>query len=115
MRRTGGSGRRASRDVRVTLEYTPLAGVNDTPAAAAALIEWVRTVGPQWLHVNLIPFNPWQGAPHSATPLSGVHAFQSLLSEGGVRSTIRQPRGRDIMAACGQLQSAVNGGGGALG
>ena len=56
--------------------------------------------------VNLIPFNPWPGAPYECSPPDRVKRFSNIIFEAGISAPIRTPRGRDIMAACGQLKSS---------
>jgi 23S rRNA (adenine2503-C2)-methyltransferase len=85
---------------RVTVEYTMLEGVNDRLEQARALVRLL--VGLQ-VHVNLIPFNPWPGSGFSATPRAGLRAFESVLTEAGVSTSVRFSRGRDTGGACGQL------------
>ena len=87
---------------RITFEYVMLKDVNDSPADAREL---ARLLQPIPAKINLIPFNPWPGAPYDTSPPERVKAFANLLSELGYSAPIRQPRGRDIMAACGQLKS----------
>jgi len=88
---------------RITLEYVMLKGVNDSPADARALIRLVRGLPCKF---NLIPFNPWPGAPYEGSSLRTVEGFADQLAEAGLTAPIRMPRGRDILAACGQLKSA---------
>jgi 23S rRNA (adenine2503-C2)-methyltransferase len=85
---------------RVTVEYTMLDGVNDRVEQAPALVRLL--VGLQ-VHVNLIPFNPWPGSGFSATPRAGLRAFEAVLTEAGVSTSVRFSRGRDTGGACGQL------------
>jgi 23S rRNA (adenine2503-C2)-methyltransferase len=85
---------------RVTIEYTMLAGVNDSLAQAHALVQ--RLTG-LTAHVNLIPFNPWPQAGFTATPRAGLRAFEAILVAAGVSTSIRFSRGRDTGGACGQL------------
>jgi len=87
---------------RITLEYVMLKGVNDSPADARALIALVKGLPCKF---NLIPFNPWPGAPYESTPLPAIQRFADILAEAGLTAPIRMPRGRDILAACGQLRS----------
>jgi 23S rRNA (adenine2503-C2)-methyltransferase len=87
---------------RITFEYVMIDGVNDEPVHARQLAALVREFQ---AHVNLIPFNPIPGTswrPSSATRLRG---FARILEEAGVAATVREPRGRDIAAACGQLRA----------
>jgi 23S rRNA (adenine2503-C2)-methyltransferase len=87
---------------RVTFEYVMLKGVNDTPADARALVRLIAGVPAK---INLIPFNPWPGAPYECSDAATIEAFASILKRAGYASPIRRPRGRDILAACGQLKS----------
>ena len=87
---------------RVTFEYVMLKGVNDTPAEARALVRLVAGIPAK---INLIPFNPWPGAPYECSDASSIDAFASILNRAGYAAPIRRPRGRDILAACGQLKS----------
>jgi len=99
-----GSGRAPRR---MLWEYTLLAGVNDTPACQQALLNLLRS-HPFPVAVNLIPFNPWQGAHGFTTPSDdAVMEFSRGLLEAGFLATVRWPRGRDIGAACGQLHSSA--------
>ncbi|HEX3920568.1 MAG TPA: 23S rRNA (adenine(2503)-C(2))-methyltransferase RlmN [Caulobacteraceae bacterium] len=87
---------------RVTFEYVMLKGVNDTPADAKALVGLIAGVPAK---INLIPFNPWPGAPYECSTPAAIEAFANILKRAGYASPIRRPRGRDILAACGQLKS----------
>jgi 23S rRNA (adenine2503-C2)-methyltransferase len=87
---------------RVTFEYVMLKGVNDTPADAKALVRLIAGVPAK---INLIPFNPWPGAPYECSAPATIEAFANILKRAGYASPIRRPRGRDILAACGQLKS----------
>ena len=87
---------------RVTFEYVMLKGVNDTPADAKALVKLLAGVPAK---INLIPFNPWPGAPYECSDWATIEAFAAILNRAGYASPIRTPRGRDILAACGQLKS----------
>ncbi len=87
---------------RVTFEYVMLKGVNDSPAEARAL---VRLIGGMPAKINLIPFNPWPGSPYQCSDGATIEAFAAILNRAGYASPIRTPRGRDILAACGQLKS----------
>jgi 23S rRNA (adenine2503-C2)-methyltransferase len=87
---------------RVTFEYVMLKGVNDSPAEARALVKLVQGLPAK---INLIPFNPWPGAPYECSDWSVIEAFAEIVNRAGYASPIRTPRGRDIMAACGQLRS----------
>lgn len=87
---------------RITFEYAMLKGVNDSDADAREL---VRLLKPIHAKVNLIPFNPWPGAPYECSSNNRMHRFAEIVNEGGLSAPIRTPRGRDILAACGQLKS----------
>jgi 23S rRNA (adenine2503-C2)-methyltransferase len=87
---------------RVTFEYVMLKGVNDTPADARALLKLIAGIPAK---INLIPFNPWPGAPYECSERATIDAFAAILKRAGYASPIRKPRGRDILAACGQLKS----------
>ena len=91
---------------RVSLEWVLIDGLNDTPAQAAGLAE----LAAGWLcHVNLIPLNPTPGSPWSGTPPAGVRHFAAAISAKGVPVTVRDTRGREIEAACGQLHAQLAG------
>jgi 23S rRNA (adenine2503-C2)-methyltransferase len=94
-------GARNSR--RITFEYAMLKGVNDSDADAREL---VRILTPIHAKVNLIPFNPWPGAPYECSSNNRIHRFAEIVNDGGLSAPVRTPRGRDISAACGQLKSA---------
>ena len=87
---------------RITFEYVMLKGVNDSPADARALIKLIEGVPAK---VNLIPFNAWPGAPFECSSNAAITAFSDIVFEAGYASPVRTPRGRDILAACGQLKS----------
>jgi 23S rRNA (adenine2503-C2)-methyltransferase len=87
---------------RVTFEYVMLKGVNDSPAEAKALVQLLKGIPAK---INLIPFNPWPGTDYECSSWSTIEAFAAILNRGGYASPIRTPRGRDILAACGQLKS----------
>ena len=87
---------------RVTFEYVMLKGVNDSPAEAKALVQLLKGIPAK---INLIPFNPWPGTEYECSSWSTIEAFAAILNRGGYASPIRTPRGRDILAACGQLKS----------
>jgi 23S rRNA (adenine2503-C2)-methyltransferase len=87
----------------ITFEYVMLAGVNDSDADARELARLLRGLPSK---VNLIPFNPWPGAPYSCSPPARIRAFADILEAAGHASPVRTPRGRDILAACGQLKTA---------
>ena len=87
---------------RVTFEYVMLKDVNDTAADARALVRLVQGLPAK---INLIPFNPWPGSPYVCSSWSTIEAFAAIVNKAGYASPIRTPRGRDILAACGQLRS----------
>ncbi|HRO02252.1 MAG TPA: 23S rRNA (adenine(2503)-C(2))-methyltransferase RlmN [Terricaulis sp.] len=87
---------------RVTFEYVMLKGVNDTLAEARALVKLLAGVPAK---INLIPFNPWPGSPYECSDWETIEKFAEVLNRAGYSSPIRTPRGRDILAACGQLRS----------
>jgi 23S rRNA (adenine2503-C2)-methyltransferase len=87
----------------VTFEYVMLDGVNDSEAEAKELVRLLKGVPAK---VNLIPFNPWPGAAYRCSPLERIEAFARIVERGGYPSPVRTPRGRDILAACGQLKTA---------
>jgi 23S rRNA (adenine2503-C2)-methyltransferase len=87
---------------RVTFEYVMLKGVNDSPAEARELIKLLKGIPAK---INLIPFNPWPGSPYECSSWSTIETFAAILNKAGYASPIRTPRGRDILAACGQLKS----------
>ena len=88
---------------RITFEYVMLKGVNDTDADARALVRMLAGIPAK---INLIPFNPWPGAPYECSEWERIEAFAEIVNRAGYASPVRTPRGRDIMAACGQLKSA---------
>ncbi len=87
---------------RVTFEYVMLKGVNDSMAEARDLVALLRGVPAK---INLIPFNPWPGSPYDCSDWETIERFASIVNRAGYASPIRTPRGRDILAACGQLRS----------
>ena len=86
---------------RVSFEYSMVRGVNDSDACARQLADLIRGMG---AHVNLIPINPVDGSPYSATDAANVHRFQQKLESLGVNATVRRRLGSEISAACGQLR-----------
>ena len=88
---------------RITFEYVMLQGVNDSPAEARELVRLLNGVPAK---VNLIPFNPWPGAPYECSTEAAIAAFSDIVFAAGYSAPVRLPRGRDILAACGQLKSA---------
>ncbi len=87
---------------RITFEYVMLKGVNDTLADAKRLVKLLAGIPAK---VNLIPFNPWPGTPYECSDWDTIEVFAEVLNKAGYASPVRTPRGRDIMAACGQLKS----------
>jgi 23S rRNA (adenine2503-C2)-methyltransferase len=87
---------------RITFEYVMIDRINDAPALAHELAELVKPFG---AHVNLIPFNPIPGSVWRPSHKDRLHGFSAILHERGVKATVREPRGRDIAAACGQLRA----------
>jgi 23S rRNA (adenine2503-C2)-methyltransferase len=88
---------------RITFEYVMLKGVNDSVAEAKELVRLLAGIPAK---INLIPFNPWPGAPYECSDWEQIERFAEIVNRAGYASPIRTPRGRDIMAACGQLRSA---------
>jgi len=88
---------------RITFEYVMLKDVNDTPAEARELVRLLEGIPAK---VNLIPFNPWPGAPFECSTDAAIKRFSDIVFAAGYASPVRTPRGQDIMAACGQLKSA---------
>jgi 23S rRNA (adenine2503-C2)-methyltransferase len=88
---------------RITFEYVMLRGVNDSPAEARELVRLLKGIPAK---VNLIPFNPWPGAPYECSSDAAIAAFSDIVFAAGYSAPVRTPRGRDILAACGQLKSA---------
>ena len=86
---------------RVSFEYSMVRGVNDSDACAKQLADLIRGMG---AHVNLIPINPVDGSPYSATDAANVRRFQQKLESLGVNATVRRRLGSEISAACGQLR-----------
>ena len=88
---------------RITFEYVMLKGVNDSVAEAKELVRLLKGIPSK---INLIPFNPWPGAPYECADWEQIETFADVVNRAGYASPVRAPRGRDIMAACGQLKSA---------
>ncbi|MCZ6589458.1 MAG: 23S rRNA (adenine(2503)-C(2))-methyltransferase RlmN [Alphaproteobacteria bacterium] len=88
---------------RITFEYVMLRDVNDSPADARELVRLIAGIPAK---VNLIPFNPWPGAPFERSGDDVIERFAEIVRNAGYPSPVRTPRGADIMAACGQLKSA---------
>jgi 23S rRNA (adenine2503-C2)-methyltransferase len=92
----------ASNARRITFEYVMLRGVNDSEAEARELVRLIRGIPAK---VNLIPFNPWPGSPYKTSTSEAIQRFAQIVNDAGYASPIRRPRGRDILAACGQLKT----------
>ena len=93
----------ASNARRITFEYVMLKGVNDSPADAHELVRLIAGIPAK---LNLIPFNPWPGAPYECSSPEAIERFAEIVNRAGYAAPVRVPRGRDIQAACGQLKSA---------
>lgn len=87
---------------RITFEYVMLKGVNDSPADARALVRLLEGIPAK---VNLIPFNPWPNTAFECSSNNVIRTFGDIVNAAGYASPVRTPRGRDILAACGQLKS----------
>ncbi len=94
----------ASNAKRITFEYVMLKGVNDSIADAKALIKLLKGIPAK---INLIPFNPWPGTKYECSDWEQIEKFSQVVFDAGYASPVRTPRGRDILAACGQLKSAT--------
>ena len=93
----------AHADRHLTFEYVMLDGLNDSDRDAKELVRLIRGIPAK---VNLIPFNPWPGAPYRCSPPERIRAFAAIVARAGYPSPVRTPRGPDILAACGQLKTA---------
>jgi len=89
---------------RITFEYVMLKGVNDSLADARALVRLLKGIPAK---INLIPFNPWPGSTYECSDWAVIEKFSEVVFNAGYASPVRTPRGRDILAACGQLKSAT--------
>jgi 23S rRNA (adenine2503-C2)-methyltransferase len=89
---------------RITFEYVMLKGVNDSLADARALVTLLKGIPAK---INLIPFNPWPGTKYECSDWDQIEQFSEVVFNAGYASPVRTPRGRDILAACGQLKSAT--------
>ncbi|MCH2547856.1 MAG: 23S rRNA (adenine(2503)-C(2))-methyltransferase RlmN [Alphaproteobacteria bacterium] len=87
---------------RITFEYVMLKGINDSDNDARELVRLLKGIPSK---VNLIPFNPWPGSDYECSSNSRIAAFAKIVNDAGYSSPVRTPRGRDILAACGQLKS----------
>ena len=90
---------------RITFEYVMLKGVNDGQADARELVRLIAGIPAK---VNLIPFNPWPGGPFETSGNAAIDRFARIVMDAGFAAPVRSPRGRDILAACGQLRTADN-------
>ena len=95
---------RLSNARRITFEYVMLKGVNDSLADAKALVKLLKGIPAK---INLIPFNPWPGSRYECSDWEQIEKFSEYVFSAGYSSPVRTPRGRDILAACGQLKSAT--------
>jgi len=91
---------------RITFEYVMLKDKNDSDADARELVRLLKAYKLP-AKVNLIPFNPWPGAPYECSTPERIKAFSNIVFESGISAPVRTPRGRDIDAACGQLKTAA--------
>jgi 23S rRNA (adenine2503-C2)-methyltransferase len=89
---------------RITFEYVMLKGVNDSLTDARALVKLIKGIPAK---INLIPFNPWPGTKYECSDWEQIEKFSEIVFNAGYASPVRTPRGRDILAACGQLKSAT--------
>ncbi len=87
---------------RITFEYVMLKGVNDSEKDAHALVQLLKGIPAK---INLIPFNPWPGTKYECSDWETIERFSEIVFRAGYASPVRRPRGRDILAACGQLKS----------
>jgi 23S rRNA (adenine2503-C2)-methyltransferase len=87
---------------RITFEYVMLKGINDSLADARALVRLIKGIPAK---INLIPFNPWPGTVYECSDWEQIEKFSEIVFDAGYASPVRTPRGRDILAACGQLKS----------
>jgi 23S rRNA (adenine2503-C2)-methyltransferase len=94
----------ASNAKRITFEYVMLKGVNDSIEDAKALVRLLKGIHAK---INLIPFNPWPGTKYECSDWEQIEKFSQVVFDAGYASPVRTPRGRDILAACGQLKSAT--------
>ncbi len=89
---------------RITFEYVMLKGINDSLVDAKALVRLLKGIPAK---INLIPFNPWPGTKYECSDWEQIEKFSEIVFDAGYASPVRTPRGRDILAACGQLKSAT--------
>jgi len=88
---------------RITFEYVMLKDINDSIDDAKALVRLLKGIPAK---INLIPFNPWPGSKYECSDWEQIEKFSQVVFDAGYASPVRTPRGRDILAACGQLKSA---------
>ena len=96
----------ASNARRITFEYVMLKDKNDSDEDARELVRLIKQYDLP-AKVNLIPFNPWGGAPYECSSPERIRRFSDIVFEGGISAPVRTPRGRDIDAACGQLKTTA--------
>jgi 23S rRNA (adenine2503-C2)-methyltransferase len=89
---------------RITFEYVMLKDINDSLDEAKALVRLLKGIPAK---INLIPFNPWPGTRYECSDWDRIETFSEIVFDAGYASPVRTPRGRDILAACGQLKSAT--------
>src|SRR5262249_10065332 len=89
---------------RITFEYVMLRDVNDSVEEARALVRLLKGIPAK---INLIPFNPWPGSTYECSDWEQIEKFSQIVFDAGYASPVRTPRGRDILAACGQLKSTT--------
>jgi 23S rRNA (adenine2503-C2)-methyltransferase len=94
----------ASNARRITFEYVMLKDLNDSEADARQLVKLIAGLPAK---VNLIPFNPWPGSQYETSSPAAIRKFADIVMNAGYASPVRTPRGQDILAACGQLKSAI--------
>ena len=87
---------------RITFEYVMLKNINDSLVDARALVRLLAGIPAK---INLIPFNPWPGTRYECSEWDQIEKFAAVVNDAGYASPVRTPRGRDILAACGQLRS----------
>src|SRR5262249_52579953 len=95
---------RPSNAPRLTLEDVMLRADNDSTADARAVVRLLKGIPAK---INLIPFNPWPGTRYACSDWEQIETFSEIVFNAGYASPVRTPRGRDILAACGQLKSAT--------
>ena len=96
----------ASNARRITFEYVMLKDKNDSDEDARELVRLIKRYDLP-AKVNLIPFNPWPGAPYECSSSERIRRFSEIVFDAGISAPVRTPRGRDIDAACGQLKTSA--------